>query len=147
MDFLNRKDANENYIISDNELIKLIKLLDDIHGISSTSVKSDFVFELYREDSEYVECVLARYMSHEAPIRKVVDCCSLNDFECFSPLITSNDARELNKDFRKFMYTKFGKEYLVALKMYLDNARDKEIEEQTKSITRKYEEEMLSENL
>mgnify|MGYP003304846135 FL=1 len=47
MKFINRKDKNGNYVLSDAELVSMITILDKKYDLSSTSYPGDFVWEIW----------------------------------------------------------------------------------------------------
>ena len=141
MKFINRKDENGNYVLSDAELVSMITTLDKKYDLSSTSYPGYFVWEITRDDEKlgYTECVLTRYTSDDAPIRTIEDSCCMNDFDIFSLRVHDEKEDNLKRDFIKFMYAKFGEEYLVEFKNYIAIQREEEIKEQTKEINAKYD--------
>lgn len=54
MKFINRKDENGKYILSDAELVSMITRLDKKYDLSSTSYPSYFVWEITRDDEKLV---------------------------------------------------------------------------------------------
>lgn len=61
-------------------------------------------------------------------------CLTINDFcscQIFPPSVNSMVSQ---KDWYKFMYSKFGEEYLIALKSYLKNENDKKIKESSEKM-------------
>ena len=141
MKFINRKDESGNYVLSDEELVTMVKMLDKKYNLSSTSYPGYLVWEITRDDEKlgYTECILARYTSEDAPIREVEDSCCMNDFDIFSLRVHGEKEDNLKRDFVKLMYAKFGEEYLVEFKNYIMIQREKEIKEQTKEINAKYD--------
>ena len=144
MKFINRKDTNGNYVLSDAELVSMITTLDKKYNLSSTSYPGYFVWEITRDDEKlgYTECVLTRYTSDDAPIREVEDYCTMNDFDIFSHRVHGENEESLRRDFRKFMFAKFGEEYLTEYKNWISTQRNNEIKEQTKEINAKYDNEL-----
>lgn len=144
MKFINRKDKNGNYVLSDAELVSMITILDKKYDLSSTSYPGYFVWEITRDDERlgYTECILTRYTSDDAPIREIEDSCSMNDFDIFSLRVHDENEENLRRDFRKFMFAKFGAEYLAEFKNYISTQRANEIKEQTEEINSKYDSEL-----
>ena len=56
--------------------------------------------------------------------------------------IDTSDEENLRRDFRKFMFAKFGAEYLAEFKNYISTQRANEIKEQTEEINSKYDSEL-----
>ena len=144
MKFINKKDENEKYVLSDAELVSMIKNLNKKYDLSSTSYPGYFVWEITRDDEKlgYTECILTRYTSDDAPIREIEDSCSMNDFDIFSLRVHDENEENLRRDFRKFMFAKFGAEYLAEFKNYISTQRANEIKEQTEEINSKYDSEL-----
>lgn len=59
---------------------------------------------------------------------------TINDFRTCSIFPPSINGMVSQKDWYKFMYSKFGEEYLTALKSYIKNENDKKIKELRKKM-------------
>ena len=106
--YLSKKNENQEYVVSDEELFNFIEMLCEKYNLRTTCFKGAFVHDLERGDV-YVECVLSRYMSDDAPIRQVEDGCFFNDFDFSSLHLYNEDVVNIKTDFRKFMISKFFK--------------------------------------
>lgn len=118
-----------------------LKLSDKKYGLASTSFSVDFVWKITRDDNKlgYTECILTRYTSDDAPIREVEDSCTMNDFDIFSLRVHDEKEDCLKRDFRKFMFEKFGEEYLTEYRNWIAVQKANEIKTQTEEINSKYD--------
>ena len=91
------------------------------------------------KDEDWAEVTLSRYTSDDAPIREIEDQCWFNDFDFYAPHVYGKEVLELKTEFRKFMISKFGKEYEEDLKNYIIKKRDEEIKEVVQEIKDGYE--------
>ena len=143
MKYINRKNEIGEYILSDEELIDFIEKLAKKYPLRTTKYAGYFAMELERQD-DYAKYTLSCYMSDDAPIRIIEDDCWFDDYNFSSLYLYEDDVINIKTDFRKFMISKFGKEYIEDLKNNLRDMRDNEIEEATKEITEKYDKEWFN---
>jgi len=138
MKYLNKKNKADEDILGDYELLCFIEKLAEKYNLRTTNYQGYFVSEIVKEE-EWAEATLSRYTSDEAPIREIEDTCLFNDFDFYAPHVYGKEVLELKTEFRKFMISKFGKEYEEDLKIYLIKQRDEEIKEVVQEIKEGYE--------
>ena len=138
MKYINRKNKTGEYVLSNEDLINLVEDLARKYKLRTTNYAGYFMNEIEREN-EYAECTLSRYISDDAPVRVIKDGCWFNDYDFSSLNLYEEDIVNIKADFRKFMISKFGDEYIKDLKDHLREQRDNEIEEAIKEITEKYD--------
>ena len=147
MKYINRKNKAGEDVLGDGVLLSFIESLAEKYPLRTTNYKGYFVSEIVKED-DCAEATLARYTSDDAPIREIEDSCWFNDYDFASLNLYEEDVVNIKADFRKFMISKFGKEYEEDLRKYLISQRDKEINEAVQEIIDGYEQEwqLLSED-
>ena len=143
MKYINRKNESGEYVLNDKELIDFLEKLAKKYPLRTTKYAGYFAKELERLD-EYAKYTLSCYMSDEAPIRVIEDDCWFDDYNFSSLYLYEDDVVNIKTDFRKYMISKFGKEYFDDLKANLKESRDNEIEDSIKEITDKYDQEWFA---
>ena len=141
MNFINRKDGNGNYVVSNEELKSLIKSLNKKYKLSTRSAESEFAYELLRYKDK-VECIVARYFSDCFSMFAVTESCILTDFDISSILDSESSIRNIHKDYRKFMYSKFGDEYINALKQFKKKQKQQAIRNYANERNEQYQNEV-----
>ena len=141
MKYINSKNRAGEDVLGDYELLTFIEKLSEKYKLRTTNYQGYFVSEIVKE-STFAEVTLARYVSEDAPIREIEDTCAFNDFNFISLNLYEDAEVKVKTEFRKFMYSKFGDEYLKDLKEYLNKKRDEEIQEAIVDITEQYENEL-----
>ena len=116
MGFINRKDENGNYIISNEELKSLMASLNEKYKLSRAN-ESERIYKLFR-DEDGVTCVVGIRIPTYGPFTPIPDECFLTDFDVSSIRVRGEGKINIQKDYRKFMYSKYGDEYLEALKQF-----------------------------
>jgi len=126
MSFINRKDENGNYVISNEELRSLIKQFNKKYHLAPNSYECDCKYTLNR--NKYgVDCVVGTYLTESGPIYPIDETCTLTDFDFVSIHVYEENDININKDYRRFMYSKFGDEYLKALKQFKKQEKEHDI--------------------
>lgn len=137
MKYLNKKDVNGEYILSDEKIHKFIDSMCQKYPLRTSVYPGDRVNELKRNE-DCIEYTINRYISNDAPIRTIENSCFMDDTAFHSQYLYEEDVVNATKDFWAFMVGVFGNEYQEDLKQHLIETRDDYIREATEEITEEY---------
>jgi len=140
------EEIKENFLKeNDLMLVKNYTVIPDIFKNIECDESNQIFCGLRLLDMEKIdECMLIEYETIKFTFASWVKAYVLdnlplvlkvNDFK-FEIFPYSHDLNSLNKDllWQQFMYSKFGEEYLTALKMHLENEKAKKLEKVNKEI-------------